>query len=61
MMRMTEEINTHYIAKVNDPDAQPDQKHVTCGTCHRGHSMPVVFVPPPEHHHFPPPPPPPQQ
>lgn len=54
MMRMTHTIDTRYLAKVNDPDATPLDKHVTCGTCHRGHSMPTQFVPPPEHHEHPP-------
>jgi hypothetical protein len=44
MMRMTHEINTKYLSTVNDPDASPEQKSVTCGTCHRGHSMPEPFV-----------------
>ncbi|HEX3986566.1 MAG TPA: c-type cytochrome [Acidobacteriaceae bacterium] len=54
MMRMTMTINADYVAKVKDPDAMPEDKHVTCGTCHRGHSMPEHFVPPPEEHHGPP-------
>lgn len=53
MIRMTQTINADYVAKVNDPDATPEDKHVTCGTCHRGHSMPEHFVPPPEHHEHP--------
>lgn len=44
MIRMTEEINAKYLSTVHDPDASPAQKRVTCGTCHRGHSMPVPFV-----------------
>ena len=60
MMRMTRTINGDYVAKVNDPDATPADKHVTCATCHRGHSMPTQFVPPPEHHDHPGGPPPPQ-
>lgn len=43
MVRMTEEINSQYIAKVD-----PDEK-VMCGTCHRGHVMPPPFVAPTEH------------
>lgn len=44
MIRMTDDINTKYLAqlptrKSNDP--------VTCGTCHRGMSHPEVFVPKP--------------
>jgi hypothetical protein len=51
MIRMTQSINKRYMAKVNDPDATAEDKHVTCGTCHRGHHMPEHFVPPPEKHH----------
>ncbi|HEX4007761.1 MAG TPA: c-type cytochrome [Acidobacteriaceae bacterium] len=50
MMRMTGTINQQYMTQVHDPDAMPEDKHVTCGTCHRGHKMPEHFVPPPEHH-----------
>lgn len=53
MIRMTQTINEQYMAQVKDPDAKPDDLHVTCGTCHRGHSMPEHFVPPPEEHHGP--------
>jgi Photosynthetic reaction centre cytochrome C subunit len=51
MIRMMRTINEEYMVKVNDPDAMPEDKHVTCGTCHRGHKMPEHFVPPPEEHH----------
>lgn len=54
MMMMTRTINADYMTKVNDPDATPEDKHVSCGTCHRGHSMPEHFVPPPDEHHRPP-------
>lgn len=50
MMQMTHTINQQYLAQVHDPDAKPEDKHVSCGTCHRGHAMPPQFVPPPEHH-----------
>lgn len=50
MIRMTQSINDQYMTQVKDPDAKPDDLHVTCGTCHRGHSMPEHFVPPPEEH-----------
>ena len=50
MMRMTGTINAQYMSKVHDPDAKPEDTHVTCATCHRGHKMPPQFVPPPEHH-----------
>jgi hypothetical protein len=55
MIRMTDEINAKYLATVNDPDAAPDQKTVTCGTCHRGESMPSPFKAPmhEEHHSSP--------
>jgi hypothetical protein len=45
MMRMTEDINAKYMSQIHDPDAAPDQKTVACGTCHRGHNMPVTFKP----------------
>jgi thioredoxin reductase len=43
MLRMTAEINGKYLSTVDDPDATPAEKTVTCGTCHRGHTMPVPF------------------
>ena len=46
MILMTAEINAKYLSTVNDPDATPADKTVTCGTCHRGNSMPLPFVPP---------------
>jgi hypothetical protein len=52
MMQMTHEINTKYLSQIQDPDATPEIKTVTCGTCHRGNSMPEPFTPPekaPEH------------
>lgn len=55
MIRMTQTINGQYMPQVHDPDAMPEDKHVSCGTCHRGHQMPTQFVPPPEEHHGPPP------
>jgi Photosynthetic reaction centre cytochrome C subunit len=51
MIAMTRTINDQYMSQVHDPDAMPEDKHVTCGTCHRGHSMPEHFVPPPGHQH----------
>ena len=45
MILMTQTINEQYMTQVHDPDAMPEDKHVTCGTCHRGHSMPEHFVP----------------
>lgn len=54
MMEMTRTINDQFMVKVQDPDAMPEDKHVTCATCHRGHSMPEHFMPPPEGHHQPP-------
>jgi len=42
MVKMVEEINTNYIAKI-DSSGEP----VTCGTCHRGHLGPEPFAPPP--------------
>ena len=52
MFAMTEDINKNYVSKVPDVENK-----VTCGTCHRGHMDPEVFVlPPDEHDHFGPPP-----
>jgi hypothetical protein len=45
MYKMTEEINTQYISKV-DNSGDP----VTCGTCHRGHLGPQPFKPAIEDH-----------
>jgi thioredoxin reductase len=44
MIRMTTEINAKYLSTVNDPDATAAEKTVTCGTCHRGRSMPAPFA-----------------
>jgi len=43
MVKMTEEINSAYVAKI-DSSGLP----VTCGTCHRGHLGPEPFVGPSE-------------
>lgn len=56
MISMTQEINAKYLSQVQDPDATPEIKTVTCGTCHRGAAMPEVFKPKPnehEHHSMP--------
>jgi hypothetical protein len=53
MMAMTHTINEQFMSQINDPDAMPADKHVTCGTCHRGHSMPAHFTAKPEQHHEP--------
>ena len=45
MILMTNEINVKYLSQVKDPDATPADKTVTCGTCHRGNSMPAHFTP----------------
>lgn len=45
MISMTDEINAKYLSQIHDPDAAPDQKTVSCGTCHQGHSMPMPFKP----------------
>ena len=42
MIRMVRAINGDYISKV-DPT---HQQQVTCGTCHRGHTVPEPYVPP---------------
>jgi hypothetical protein len=44
MIRMTMEINEKFMAHVGDSDATPADKTVTCGTCHRGNSMPMPFA-----------------
>jgi Photosynthetic reaction centre cytochrome C subunit len=46
MISMTNEINAKYLSQIHDPDASPAEKIVTCGTCHRGHNMPVPFKAP---------------
>ena len=46
MYRMTEEINTQWVNMIENSETP-----VTCGTCHRGHLTPEVFVPPPGHEH----------
>jgi hypothetical protein len=46
MITMTKEINAKYMSQVNDPDATPADKTVSCGTCHRGNSMPMLFAAP---------------
>lgn len=53
MIRMTDEINAKYMSTIQDPDATVADKTVTCGTCHRGHHMPVPFnmAAAPEGHH----------
>jgi hypothetical protein len=53
MIEMMQTINEQYMTQVHDPDAMPEDKHVTCGTCHRGHSMPEHFVPPLGQRHHP--------
>jgi Photosynthetic reaction centre cytochrome C subunit len=52
MIAMTKDINAKYMSQVKDPDAKPADKTVTCGTCHRGNSMPMLFAQPGgnEHH-----------
>jgi hypothetical protein len=52
MIQMKDEINAKYLATINDPDATVADKTVTCGTCHRGHTMPEQFgAAPGEQHH----------
>lgn len=46
MISMTSEINAKYMSQIKDPDATPADKTVTCGTCHRGNSMPMPFAAP---------------
>jgi hypothetical protein len=46
MLKMTEDINSNYVSKIDSSGAP-----VTCGTCHRGHLGPEPYVPapPPAH------------
>jgi hypothetical protein len=50
MIAMTQDINSKFMTQINDPDAKPADKTVTCGTCHRGNTMPAPFTPKPEDH-----------
>jgi hypothetical protein len=50
MIAMVQDINSKYMTQINDPDAKPEDKTVTCGTCHRGNTMPAQFVPKQEGH-----------
>lgn len=50
MIAMVQDINSKYLAQINDPDATPEMKTVTCGTCHRGNTMPAPFVSKQEEH-----------
>jgi len=50
MIAMTQEINSKFMTQINDAAAKPEDKTVTCGTCHRGNQMPAQFVPKPEEH-----------
>jgi hypothetical protein len=47
MIKMTDEINTTYLAQLTD---RKSNDPVTCGTCHRGMAHPVAFVPKPQEH-----------
>lgn len=50
MIRMVNEINPKYLATA-DPDAPQPEKTATCGTCHRGYSLPPLFAPANEKSH----------
>ena len=50
MIAMTQEINSKFMTQIDDPDAKPVDKTVTCGTCHRGNTMPAPFTPKPADH-----------
>lgn len=50
MYKMVEDINSNYVSKIKNSGVA-----VSCGTCHRGHLSPPLFIPPPEHHGPPPP------
>jgi hypothetical protein len=51
MITMTREINAKFMSQIQDPDATPADKTVTCGTCHRGNSMPMPFASPKDNGH----------
>jgi hypothetical protein len=44
MIRMTDDLNTKYLAAV--PNVE-EKATIGCGTCHRGEMTPSIFVPPP--------------
>ncbi len=44
MYTMTQQINADYISKAKKIDTDAEDMTVTCGTCHRGHKMPVTYV-----------------
>jgi Photosynthetic reaction centre cytochrome C subunit len=46
MYKMVEDINTQYVNMIDNSGVP-----VTCGTCHRGHLSPELFVPTPGHEH----------
>jgi hypothetical protein len=54
MIRMANAINSEYLTQLTEPKADTQ---VTCGTCHRGMSIPPDFIPPHEEHHEAPHPP----
>jgi hypothetical protein len=45
MYKMVEDINKNYVDAVENSGVP-----VSCGTCHRGHIEPPLFVPPPHEH-----------
>jgi hypothetical protein len=45
MFKMVEDINKNYVSMVENSGVP-----VSCGTCHRGHLEPPLFVPPPHEH-----------
>ncbi len=44
MIRMTDDLNTKYLAAVPN---LPEKATIGCGTCHRGEKQPSAFVPAP--------------
>lgn len=44
MIRMTNDLNSKYLAQLPDRD---EDDPISCGTCHRGEKHPSVFVAPP--------------
>jgi hypothetical protein len=51
MYRMMVDINKNYVSKVEQTSKTDNaEAMVTCGTCHRGHVDPTVYVPPKHDH-----------
>lgn len=51
MLQMTQNLNAKYLTELPD---HGEMMKVSCGTCHRGQSIPAEFTPAPEQHGPPP-------